>query len=68
MILSAASYLDDETILKKLPFLTVDEINDILDRKATEEMSRFAAEENTDTQNNEGAENIETEDLSQNIE
>lgn len=48
MILSAASYLDDETILKKLPFLTVDEVNEILERKATEEMNRFNATENTE--------------------
>lgn len=34
MIMSAANYLDDETILKKLPFITVDEVSGILARKA----------------------------------
>lgn len=43
MILSAAEYLDDETVLSKLPFLTVDEIKGILARKDAEESKRFAA-------------------------
>ena len=33
MILAAANYLDDETILKHLPFITPDEISGILARK-----------------------------------
>ena len=41
MVLSAGSYLDDETILKHLPFLSPDEIADILKRKDAEEMDRF---------------------------
>lgn len=41
MILLAAEYLDDETVLKKLPFLTEDEIDGILKRKDTEEVNRF---------------------------
>lgn len=41
MVLSAAEYLDDETILKHLPFLNIDEIEDILLRKDEEEMARF---------------------------
>lgn len=41
MILSAANYLDDETILKLLPFINVDEIQDILKRKDKEENNRF---------------------------
>ena len=32
MILSAASYLDPQTILEKLPWITVDEVDDILAR------------------------------------
>ena len=43
MIISAAEYLDDETVLSKLPFLTVDEIKGILARKAAEESKRFVA-------------------------
>lgn len=41
MVLSAAQYLDDETILKKLPFLNIDEIEDIMIRKDKEEAARF---------------------------
>ena len=41
MILSAAQYLDDETILKHLPFLSIDEVDDILDNLAKEESDRF---------------------------
>lgn len=45
MILSAAQYLDDETILKHLPFLNIDEIDEILVRKDKEEADRFATEQ-----------------------
>lgn len=41
MILQAAEYLDDETVLRKLPFLTEDEIEGILQRKGAEEIDRF---------------------------
>lgn len=42
MILSAANYLDDETVLKLLPFVNVDEIKDILQKKDREEESRYS--------------------------
>lgn len=41
MILSAGEYLDDETILKHLPFLNIDEVDKILLRKDEEEADRF---------------------------
>lgn len=41
MILSAAQYLDDETILKHLPFLNIDEVDEILEKVDQEEMNRF---------------------------
>lgn len=41
MVVSAAQYLDDQTILEKLPFITVDEVDDILARKDGESFSRF---------------------------
>ena len=41
MVLAAAQYLDDETILKHLPFIGVDEVQDILDKKIVEEVNRF---------------------------
>lgn len=44
MVLSAAQYLDDETILKHLPFLSPDEIEDILDRVEEEEADRYEQE------------------------
>ena len=36
MVLLAAQYLDDETVLKKLPFITVDEVPEILAKKDSE--------------------------------
>ena len=44
MVLSAGEYLDDETILKHLPFLNIDEIDEIMLRKDQEEMTRFGEE------------------------
>lgn len=41
MVLSAAEYLDDETILSKLPFITVDEIYSILANKDEEDREMF---------------------------
>lgn len=40
MVLMAAQYLDDETILSKLPWLTQEEVAEILKRKAAEEIDR----------------------------
>jgi hypothetical protein len=41
MVLSASQYLDDEAVLSHLPFITVDEKNEILERKAELDMERF---------------------------
>ena len=41
MVLQAADFLDAETILKHLPFLSPDEIADIMERKQAEEMERM---------------------------
>lgn len=41
MVLMAAQYLDTETILKHLPFLNPDEIEDVQKRVIREEMERF---------------------------
>lgn len=51
MVLSAAQYLDNETVLKHLPFLNIDEIDMIMDRVDQEEMGRFEDEEVVDEQN-----------------
>lgn len=44
MVLSAGQYLDDETILKHLPFLSPDEIDSILDNLAREDLERIETE------------------------
>ncbi len=44
MVLSAAQYLDDETILNHLPFINVDEIDKILKRTTEEEAGRYEPE------------------------
>lgn len=41
MVMLAAPNLDDQTILEKLPFISVDEVDDILARKDGETFSRF---------------------------
>lgn len=41
MILAAAEYLDNETILEHLPFLSPDEIDTIMENKQAEEAERF---------------------------
>lgn len=43
MVMMEAQYLDDETILQKLPNITVDEVAEILKRKDIENVSRFNA-------------------------
>lgn len=46
MILASAQYLDDETVVRKLPFITADEVDDILEKRGLEEYGRFGEEEN----------------------
>lgn len=41
MVMLAANYLDDQTILEKLPWISVDEVDDILARKDGEDFGRF---------------------------
>lgn len=48
MVISAANYLDDETILRKLPFITPDEIDSILLRRNEEESETFVNEDETE--------------------
>lgn len=45
MVLAAANYLDDESVLKHLPWLTPEEVDEILKRRDAEDSSRFNAEE-----------------------
>jgi hypothetical protein len=48
MVLSAADYLDDETILNKLPFISVDEVAEILAKKDEEIDDQFEMDEFSD--------------------
>lgn len=47
MVLMAAQYLDDETLLNKLPWLTPEEVQDVLDRRDNTDMQRFGINDNT---------------------
>lgn len=61
MVLSAGQYLDDETILKHLPFLNIDEIDEILVKRDKEEADRYADVEegsNTETENIKGTDRM----------
>lgn len=44
VILQAAQYLDTETVLKHLPFISPDEIEEIMERSQAEEAERYAQE------------------------
>jgi hypothetical protein len=41
MVLSASEYLDEKTILQKLPFISIDEVDEILKKKDEESADRF---------------------------
>lgn len=45
MVLMAANYLDDEAILNHLPWLTTEEVADILARRDAESLTRFGVTE-----------------------
>lgn len=45
MVMSTAEYLDEETVLRKLPFITVDEVDEIMKRKSGEETELFNPQE-----------------------
>ena len=53
MVILAAQYLDDRTILEKMPWITVDEVDDILARRQVEEVSRFENTEDEDEEEEE---------------
>lgn len=56
MILACAEYLDKETILKHLPFLTPEEINGVIERTEAEEQERFALMQQMQMMQNAGTE------------
>ncbi|NCC04645.1 MAG: phage portal protein [Proteobacteria bacterium] len=45
MVLAAGTYLDDETVIKHLPFISVDEVEEILKRKKNADVERYRAQE-----------------------
>jgi hypothetical protein len=49
MVLAAAQYLDDETVLNLLPFVSVDQVKSILEKKDEEESARFADDTKDDS-------------------
>jgi hypothetical protein len=51
-VIMEAPYLDDETLLKKLPNITDDEVNTILDNKTRDEANRYETEEDTTEDDN----------------
>lgn len=61
MLVMEAPYLDEQTVLSKLPNVTVDEVNEIIKRKDAEDMDRFAGDSEEDEEESsnseEGAEN-----------
>ena len=45
MVISAAAYLTEEMIVKKLPFLTPEEAEEVIDEKGNAEVSRYKPQE-----------------------
>lgn len=45
MVMTAANYLDDEAVLNHLPWLTPEEVDELLKRKAAEELDRSIVEQ-----------------------
>lgn len=64
MILMAAEYLDEETVLTKLPFITIDEVEEILARKDEESYNNYEAEESVNEEDRSETGNGDQEDIS----
>lgn len=59
MTMLAANYLDDETVLRHLPFITVDEVEGIIQRKDKETAGRIKLEDITQEEDEEENEDQE---------
>lgn len=57
MVMTAATYLDDEAILRHLPWLTPEEVDEILKRRDAEDMERLDV---VDTDGNDNADSVAT--------
>jgi len=53
MVIAAAPYLDEQTILEKIPWISVDEVDDILARMDGETFSRFSDANNPEEEEEE---------------
>lgn len=62
MVMLTANYLDDETVLTKLPFVSVDEIPMIMQKKELEDAARIKAEQKMNPKNNGDEEDEEDEE------
>lgn len=52
MVMTAAQYLDDESVLAHLPWLTPEEVEEIMKRKASEDLDRLGGDDGDDDQDN----------------
>lgn len=70
MLLSASEYLDTETILQKLPFITVDEVSNIMAKKDQENADRMEEDESMmeDEEMMDGEEDEEPDDIDAQLE
>ena len=48
MLVAEAAWLDEETIIKKLPNVSPDEVEEIMKRKSAEDIDRFMGAEETE--------------------
>jgi hypothetical protein len=55
MVLMAANYLDDEAVIKHLPWMTPEEAAELLKRRAAEEINRTLLREPEVTEDGEEA-------------
>lgn len=56
MILSAANYLTDEMVIKKLPFLTPEEAEEVISQRDADQQSQFSNAEPPEDENEEDPE------------
>lgn len=69
MVLSASEYLDTETILQKLPFITVDEVSNIMAKKDQENADRMEEDESMmEEEEMDGEEDDEPDDIDAQLE
>lgn len=56
MILSAANYLTDEMVIKKLPFLTPEEAEEVISQRDADQQNQFSSTEPLEDENEEDPE------------